>query len=172
MQHFIIGSKTTSIFPSTKPEAPIIYLNIFSDEGQKVYETAQDTVWPLFTLVSISDLDWNHDMSPWNSPPAFKNVEPCTGGAVDYLRYEREDYPNGKEGYWQSSSLAWGRRVLAGRIVRSILHLLRTVQENTEAILAYYHSKEIDTVFQSNQGNHFLQSVERTTAGIAWMLSR
>ncbi len=90
MQPFIIGSKTTSIFPSTKPEAPIIYLNIFSDEGRKVYETAQATVWPLFTLVSISDLDWNHDMSPWNSPPAFKNVEPCTGGAVDYLRYLSE----------------------------------------------------------------------------------
>lgn len=50
--------------------------------------------------------------------------------------------------------------------------VLRTVQENTEAILAYYQSKGIDAVFQFNQGNHFVHSVERTTAGIAWMLSR
>lgn len=36
--------------------------------------------------MAISDLDWNHDMVPWDSPPAFKNAEPCTGGADDYLR--------------------------------------------------------------------------------------
>lgn len=43
MQPFTIGSKTVSIFPSTEPEAPIIYLNTFSDEGLKVYETVQAT---------------------------------------------------------------------------------------------------------------------------------
>ena len=86
MLHFIIGSKTASIFPSLKTTAPIIYLNTFSDEGQKVYEASQAAGCPPFTLVAISDLDWNHDMVPWDSPPAFKNAEPCTGGADDYLR--------------------------------------------------------------------------------------
>ena len=50
--------------------------------------------------------------------------------------------------------------------------VLRTVKENTEAILAYYQSKGIDAVFQFNQGNHFVHSVERITAGSNWMLSR
>ena len=50
--------------------------------------------------------------------------------------------------------------------------ILRTVQENTEEICAYYQRKGIDTVFQLNPGNHFVQSVERTAAGIVWMLSR
>ena len=50
--------------------------------------------------------------------------------------------------------------------------ILRTVQENTEEISAYYQSQKIDTVFQLNPGNHFVQSVERTAAGIAWILSR
>ncbi|WP_294754822.1 alpha/beta hydrolase-fold protein [uncultured Flavonifractor sp.] len=86
MLHFKIGSKTASIFPSLKTTAPIIYLNTFSDEGQKVYEASQAAGCPPFTLVAISDLDWNHDMVPWDSPPAFKNAEPCTGGADDYLR--------------------------------------------------------------------------------------
>ena len=86
MQALEIGSKNISIFLSTKPRTPIIYLNTFSDEGQKVYEAAQATGCPPFTLVAISDLDWNHDMVPWDSPPAFKNAEPCTGGADDYLR--------------------------------------------------------------------------------------
>lgn len=86
MQALEIGSKNISIFLSTKPRTPIIYLNTFSDEGRKVYEAAQATGCPPFTLVAISDLDWNHDMVPWDSPPAFKNAEPCTGGADDYLR--------------------------------------------------------------------------------------
>lgn len=86
MQALEIDSKNISIFLSTKPRTPIIYLNTFSDEGRKVYEAAQATGCPPFTLVAISDLDWNHDMVPWDSPPAFKNAEPCTGGADDYLR--------------------------------------------------------------------------------------
>ena len=86
MQALEIGSKNISIFLSTKPRTPIIYLNTFSDGGRKVYEAAQATGCPPFTLVAISDLDWNHDMVPWDSPPAFKNAEPCTGGADDYLR--------------------------------------------------------------------------------------
>ena len=86
MQALEIGSKNISIYLSTKPRTPIIYLNTFSDEGRKVYEAAQATGCPPFTLVAISDLDWNHDMVPWDSPPAFKNAEPCTGGADDYLR--------------------------------------------------------------------------------------
>ena len=75
-----------SIFPSLEATAPILYLNTFSDEGRKVYEAAQATGCLPFTLVAVSDLDWNHDMVPWDSPPAFKNAEPCTGGADDYLR--------------------------------------------------------------------------------------
>lgn len=39
-----------------------------------------------FTLVTISNLDWNWDMTPWDSPAAFKNGEPFTGGVDDYLR--------------------------------------------------------------------------------------
>ena len=91
MQPFAIGSKTVSIFPSTEPDIPIIYLNTFSGDGQKIFETVQAAGCPPFTLVAISALDWNHDMVPWDSPPAFKNAEPCTGGADDYLRFLTEE---------------------------------------------------------------------------------
>ena len=86
MYTFSTQGKMVSIFPSLEANAPIIYLNTFSDEDQKVYEASQAAGCPPFTLVAISDLDWNHDMVPWDSPPAFKNAEPCTGGADDYLR--------------------------------------------------------------------------------------
>lgn len=86
MHTFTTDNKTISIFPCSESESPVIYLNTFLDEGQKVYEAAQAAGCPPFTLVAISDLDWNHDMVSWDSPPAFKNAEPCTGGADDYLR--------------------------------------------------------------------------------------
>ena len=50
--------------------------------------------------------------------------------------------------------------------------VLKTVQENTEAIHAFYQSKDIDTAFQLNPGNHFVQGIERTAAGIQWLLNR
>ena len=91
MHTFTTDNKTISIFPCSESESPVIYLNTFLDEGQKVYEAAQAAGCPSFTLVTISDLDWNHDMVPWDSPPAFKNAEPCTGGANDYLRLLTEE---------------------------------------------------------------------------------
>ena len=91
MHTFTTDNKTISIFPCSESESPVIYLNTFLDEGQKVYEAAQAIGCPPFTLVAISDLDWNHDMVPWDSPPAFKNSEPCTGGADDYLHLLTEE---------------------------------------------------------------------------------
>ena len=69
-----IKGKIISIFPSLEVNVPVIYLNTFSNEGQKVFEAAQAAGCPPFTLVAISDLDWNHDMVPWDSPPAFKSA--------------------------------------------------------------------------------------------------
>lgn len=91
MYIFSIQGKTISIFLGPEATAPIIYLNTFSDEGQKVYEAALAASCPSFTLVTISDLDWNYDMVPWNSPPAFKNADSCTGGADDYLQLLTEE---------------------------------------------------------------------------------
>ena len=48
----------------------------------------------------------------------------------------------------------------------------RQVQENTEAIHAHFLAQGIDTVFQLNPGNHFVQGIERTVAGIRWLLGR
>lgn len=87
MHTFITNDKTVTVFSCSESESPIIYLNTFSGEGQEVFEAVQATGCPTFTLVAISDLDWNHDMVPWDSPPAFKNSTPCTGGANDYLRF-------------------------------------------------------------------------------------
>lgn len=224
MQPFTIGSKTVSIFPSTEPETPITYLNTFSGEGQKVYEAAQAAGCPPFTLVAISDLDWNHDMVPWDTPPVFKNADPCIGGADDYLRLLTEEiiptaekeigevprwrgiagyslaglfalyaiyqmnlfprvgsisgslwFPGMKEYIFSHAPKRWLDCMyfsLGDKESKTRNKVLRNVRQNTEEIHAFYQGKGIDTVFQLNPGNHYDQAVERTAAGVCWLLSR
>ena len=224
MRTFTTDNKTISIFPCSESESPVIYLNTFHDESQKVYETAQATGCPPFTLVAISNLDWNQDMAPWDSPAAFKKGEPFTGGAGDYLRLLVEEIIpraekelvgppawRGIAGYslaglfalytiyqtdvfsrvgCMSGSLwfpGFKEYVLShepkrqpdcvyfslgDKEAKTRNPVLKTVQENTEEIQTFYQNKGIDTVFQLNPGNHFVQGVERTTAGIEWLLSR
>lgn len=224
MRTFTTDNKTISIFPCSESESPVIYLNTFHDESQKVYETAQATGCPPFTLVAISNLDWNQDMAPWDSPAAFKKGEPFTGGAGDYLRLLVEEiipraekelvgppawreiagyslaglfalytiyqtdvfsrvgcmsgslwFPGFKEYIFSHEPKRQPDCVyfsLGDKEAKTRNPVLKTVQENTEEIQTFYQNKGIDTVFQLNPGNHFVQGVERTTAGIEWLLSR
>ena len=224
MSSFTIAEKGVDIFPSTETTAPTIYLNTFSGEGQKIYEAARAANYPQFALVAISDLAWNHDMAPWDSPAAFKKGEPFIGGADNYLqllveeiipRAEKElaEPPvwRGIAGYSLAGLFAlyaiyrtdvfsrvgcmsgslWfpgfkeyifshepKRRPdciyfsLGDKEAKTRNSVLKTVQENTEEIQAFYQSKGIDTVFQLNPGNHFVQGIERTVAGIQWLLNR
>ena len=224
MSSFTIAEKGVDIFPSTETTASTIYLNTFSGEGQKIYAAARAANYPQFTLVAISDLDWNHDMVPWDSPSAFKNAEPCTGGADDYLRLPTEEiiptaerkiagvprwrgiagyslaglfalyaiyrtdvfsrvgcmsgslwFPGFKEYIFSHEPKRWPDCIyfsLGDKEAKTRNPVLKTVQENTEEIQTFYQNKGIDTVFQLNPGNHFVQGIERTAAGIQWLLNR
>ena len=224
MIHLTILGKSVSIIGSSKSGVPIIYLNTFSDEGQKVYETAQAVSCPPFTLVAISDLDWNHDMVPWDSPPAFKNADPCTGGADEYLRLLTEEiiptaekkitgvprwrgiagyslaglfalysiyqtdvfsrvgsmsgslwFPGMKEYIFSHEPKCRPDHMyfsLGDKESKTRNPVLKSVQQNTEEIRTFYHSKGVDTVLQMNPGNHYNHAAERTAAGIVWMLNR
>jgi len=48
---------------------------------------------------------------------------------------------------------------------------LKTVQENTERIAAFYQKRGIDTILCMNMGGHFKDTAARTAAGIQWLLS-
>ena len=224
MRTFTTDNKTISIFPCSESESPVIYLNTFHDESQKVYETAQATGCPPFTLVAISNLDWNQDMAPWDSPAAFKKGEPFTGGAGDYLRLLVEEiipraekelvgppawrgiagyslaglfalytiyqtdvfsrvgcmsgslwFPGFKEYIFSHEPKRQPDCVyfsLGDKEAKTRNPVLKTVQEKTEKIQTFYQNKGIDTVFQLNPGNHFVQWIERTVAGIQWLLSK
>ena len=224
MHTFVIEDKHIAVFPYAAPNAPMIYLNTYSGEGQKVYETTQATGCLPFNLVAISNLAWNREMAPWDSPAAFKKGDPFTGGADDYLRLLVEEiipraekelagppawrgiagyslaglfalyaiyrtdmfsrvgcmsgslwFPGFKEYIFSHEPKSRPDCIyfsLGDKEAKTRNPILKTVQENTEEIWAFYQSKGIDTVFQLNPGNHFVHGLERTVAGIQWLLNR
>lgn len=86
MHSLTIQNKNITVFPSTQPGKPIIYFNTFDDEGKQVYEQLKSEECPDFTLVAISNLEWNHDMTPWAITSITQKAPPCTGGADDYIK--------------------------------------------------------------------------------------
>ena len=224
MASFTIANKKVSVYPSAAPDRPVVYLQMFMDEGRKIYQMLQDKGCPDFTLVTVSNLDWDHDMAPWDIPPISKNDTPCTGDADDYLRLLTEQImPKAEEevlgtvlwrgltGYSLAGLFAvyslyqtalfsraasmsgslWFPGIqeyifshemkrrpqclyfsLGNKECKTRNPYLKTVQQNTEEIEAFYHGKGIDTVFQLNPGNHYQNAAERTAAGIAWILDR
>ena len=49
---------------------------------------------------------------------------------------------------------------------------LCTVQENTEAIAQHMTDCGIHTTFVLNPGNHYLHALERSAAGLQWLLEQ
>lgn len=49
--------------------------------------------------------------------------------------------------------------------------MLKNVRQNTEDIYTFYKAKGITTLFQLNQGNHYNHAVERTAAGLCWLIN-
>lgn len=99
MQTFSIRGKTVTVFPAGVPDAPVIFLNTFSGEAPQILQAMPDTVRTAFSLVAVCDLDWNHDMAPWDCPAVFRSAPPCTGGADDYLEMlTREILPAAEQG--------------------------------------------------------------------------
>lgn len=85
MRTFVAGGKTVAVFPADVPGAPVVYLNTFGDEGQKVFEALVSGGCPPLSLVAVSGLDWNRDMAPWDCPAVFKGSDAFAGGAGEYL---------------------------------------------------------------------------------------
>ncbi len=86
MISFTVQGKKIDVYPSADPDRPIVYLHTFGNQGAGIYRTLQNGQCPDFTLVAVSGLDWNSEMTPWDCPPISRFDKPCTGGADDYLR--------------------------------------------------------------------------------------
>ncbi len=79
------SGKEMTLYLSPKENSPLIVLNSFAEDGKSVVDEMLSLGETDFNLLSIGNLEWNHDMTPWECPPLFKNDTPSTGGADKYL---------------------------------------------------------------------------------------
>ena len=80
-----IADKEVIIYPASNPNAPLVILNAYEGEGDAVHTELQKQKIPDLSFAAVKIPDWNTDMSPWAIPPVYKNDEPFTGGADEYL---------------------------------------------------------------------------------------
>ena len=75
----------TKTFRSTAPDASLVVLNTFEGEGALVFNLVRSMTDADFSLLEVSGMDWNRDLSPWEAPAVFKNDASFGGKADDYL---------------------------------------------------------------------------------------
>lgn len=86
MFSFTTNNKKITVYPAAAENRPVIYLTTYNDDGGDVYEQIQKGGCPDFTLVTISGLNWEAELSPWAAGNLFKYSEMFTGGADAYLK--------------------------------------------------------------------------------------
>lgn len=81
INRFTVDEKSVTVYKGTK-EDRVVYFNTYGDQGEEVWDIMRGCG---ASLVTIADLDWNRDMSPWEAPAAVRGDEPFSGGAGEYL---------------------------------------------------------------------------------------
>ncbi|MBQ8981965.1 MAG: alpha/beta hydrolase [Lachnospiraceae bacterium] len=80
-----VEDKEITLFRSEQRAAPLVILNTFENEGEKVWEQLKSITSTPVSLAAIGKINWNDEMSPWQIDPVTKWDEPFTGGADAYL---------------------------------------------------------------------------------------
>lgn len=84
---FTSYNKKITVYPALAENKPVIYLTTYNDDGDEVYAELQKGGCPDFTLVTVSGLNWEAELSPWAAGGLFKYSEMFTGGADAYLQF-------------------------------------------------------------------------------------
>ena len=62
-QTFNTDNKKITVYPAMAENKPVIYLTTYNDDGGDVYAELQKLGCPDFTLVTISGLNWEAELS-------------------------------------------------------------------------------------------------------------
>ena len=85
-EKFTKEGREATLYTAEVKDAPLVVLNNFTGDGRSVFDELKNMGIENVNLLSVGNLNWNHDMTPWNCPPIMANDAPCTGGADDYLK--------------------------------------------------------------------------------------
>ena len=81
---FAVSGRTVEIFSNAEGKTPLVILNTIQGEGAKIFDKCLEFGCNDFTLAAISGLNWNYDLSPWETPE-IRNNRYNFGGADEYI---------------------------------------------------------------------------------------
>lgn len=103
------GHKKVIIYPSESASAPIVYSSDYMEAGRQVLARCSRIGCPKFHLVTISNLNWDQELSPWPHEPVVSDDDHFEGRADAYMK-ELED-----------EIIPYVEEELKGRITRRVI---------------------------------------------------
>ena len=105
-----IENRQVILYQSEEKNVPVVYSPMYEESGEMLIAECEKLKCRPFHLVTISELQWNDDMSPWKSEPVFKNGESFGGNAADFTSLLTEQVIPFAEKLTETTS----HRVIAG----------------------------------------------------------
>jgi len=81
----VIRGKEVTLYPGQSASAPLVVVNTFEHEGERIKDAVKAVTEKDFSLLAVAGLSWDDDMSPWSAPPTRPGDNPCAGKADEYL---------------------------------------------------------------------------------------
>lgn len=106
----IMAGRRVVVYPCAAADAPTVYVPMYRESGQEVRKACAALGSAPFHLVTLSDLRWEADLSPWPCPPVFAKGGAFAGEAAAFTEFLTAQVLPFAEGALGGSS----RRVLAG----------------------------------------------------------
>ena len=86
----LINNRKISVYPCGEENAPVVYSAMYSENGKALLDCCETAECPAFHLVTISELDWNADLSPWAAPSVVTDNDGFAGNAGEFTGIIRE----------------------------------------------------------------------------------
>ena len=81
---FEIDKKRITVFANEKDNVPAVYVNMFSESSRELLCECEKLGCEPFHLVSITNLRWDEELSPWRHEPVVSKEDNFTGEADEY----------------------------------------------------------------------------------------
>lgn len=229
MKKLMLENKNITIFYDNdikEKSIPVIIVNTYDEDGQDIWDKIKKICDKEFILVTISNIDWNKEMSPWYMSKLFKDEDEYLGKADEYIEilskkiipkiteiinnvlnknisnytiagyslaglfaiyclYKTDIftnaiscsgslwYPNFVEYIKENDLKAIPKKVyfsLGNKESKTKNVLMSKVEEKTKIIEHYFKDKNIETIYEENEGNHFQDVTNRIAKGVNWIL--
>lgn len=121
---FCASGKTVTLYPALQADRPLIVLNTYTGDGESVMRELRKAGAENINLLVVGNLDWNHDMTPWDCPPLSKKDTPATGRSRSIpCAAPFGNTPAGEEAGLRQPAAHLHCRLLSGRTVCAVRHV-------------------------------------------------